>query len=101
MCLDNENLSKKTACGFAADAPGGGRGIAVEMSGVYFFSGLCVIQAKRQCNENITDCRGKLPWFYQQTVPVHPQCEGYSRGLKNEKSTFQLFPGGGSVVTND
>ena len=67
-------------CNHGPPLPGEGRGIAVEMSGVFTFAlspqcggntrDLCYIGKKRRCNENITDCGGKLPWFYQLTVPA-------------------------------
>ena len=58
------------------------------------YPGFVLYRQKRQCNENITDCGGKLLWFYQLTV-LSRQCGGYSRGWKNEKSKSPLFPGGG------
>ena len=34
------------------------------------YQGFVLYRQKRGCNENITDCGGKLPWFYQLTVPA-------------------------------
>ena len=57
----------------------GGQGIAMEMSCVFTFVLLLIGGGgggvgntrfvKRQCKENITDCRGNNRWFYQLAVP--------------------------------
>ena len=58
---------KITVCNHCLPGPEGGRGIAMEMSSIFTFALSPVVrgkyQQKRQCNENIINCRGKLRWF--------------------------------------
>ena len=61
--------------GNTAPVPGEGGGYPVEKCFVFSFAlspqsgGNCVILAKRQCNENLTHCRGKR-WCFTVAAPA-------------------------------
>ena len=54
--------------------PGGGWGKPRKLAAFFFFLLLhtrdLLYRQKRQCNENITDCGGKVPCFCQLTIPA-------------------------------
>ena len=81
----------------------------MEMSNVLTFAfprsageipGIYVIKAKRQCNENITNCKGKWRRFYQLAVP--PVWSLFLAGFCWTESQSPRYSSGlGAVVTND